>query len=86
MPENRAGGLITRPRSEESWRHRLEEIGFALGGRSLFPTSPLSRQTEGFGLVGFPQSYFPGPESAGAGRAEPGPILLTLLVATERFN
>ena len=56
MPENRAGGLIVRERSEESGDKKFKQQAFALRERSLFPTSLLSRQTEGFGLVSLPQS------------------------------
>ena len=56
MPENRAGGLIVRERSEESGHKKSKQQAFALRERSLFPTNPLSRQTEGFGLVSLPQS------------------------------
>ena len=63
MLENRAGGLIVRQRSEESWSDRVREQTFSLRERSLFPTSPLSRQTDGFRLVALPQSKFSGPQS-----------------------
>ena len=69
MPENRAGGLIVRELLQEGWGDRVGQEAFALRERSLFPTSPLSRQTAGFECVGLRKSNFSGPES---GRGFPG--------------